>query len=225
MTRIIAGSAKGLVLRVPASGTRPTSERVREALFSRLEHIDMVRDMRVLDLYAGSGALGLEALSRGARQAVLVEKSRPAVAVVRENAKTFGSRVSVQQADVTAFVTGRTPQETDLILIDPPYDLSEEELAKVLDGLVPWLEKDGLIVVERSVRSPEPTWPQGITREDRRVWGETVAWFASFPASVDEALVDDETEEGALPSAPTPAGEVDDPAGQTPRHSHRKEHA
>lgn len=182
MTRIIAGSAKGRVLKVPASGTRPTSERVREALFSRLEHIDMVEGARVLDLYAGSGALGFEALSRGALQVDLVEKSRAACKILQDNARSFGAAARVHQGDVTAFVTARTPQETDLILVDPPYDLPETDLAAVLEGLVAWLEKDGLIVVERSVRSPEPTWPQGIICEDRRVWGETVAWFASFPA-------------------------------------------
>ena len=85
MTRIIAGSAGGTRLDVPGQGTRPTSDRVRESLFGALESMDAIDDARVLDLYAGSGALGLEALSRGARSAVLVERGRPAAAVIRRN--------------------------------------------------------------------------------------------------------------------------------------------
>lgn len=188
MTRIVAGSAKGRVLRVPARGTRPTSERVREALFSRLEHMGVLEGARVLDLYAGTGALGLEALSRGAASAVLVDSSRQATRLVVENVRATGmeGRARAVCSDAAAHLRGRTGVATlggdmDLVLVDPPYDIAADALAEVLDLLGPWLTPDALVAVETSSRAPEPTWPPHLVLEDRRVWGETVVWFAGPP--------------------------------------------
>lgn len=179
MTRIVAGSAGGRSLDVPRTGTRPTSERVREALFSRLDHLGVVRGAVVLDLYAGSGALGLEAASRGARRVTLVEAARPAAALCRKNAARLGlGGVTVVGARVLTHLAG-PPLAADLVLLDPPYDVGEDDLAEVLvrlgDG---WVAPDGVVVIERSRRSPEPAWPAGMTRTDSRTYGDTQVWFA-----------------------------------------------
>ncbi|QWW18908.1 16S rRNA (guanine(966)-N(2))-methyltransferase RsmD [Schaalia sp. 19OD2882] len=186
MTRIVAGSAKGRTLKVPAKGTRPTSERVREALFARLDNWGLVDGAVVLDLYAGSGALGLEALSRGAAQADLVEKSRPAAALLAENVRSLGLPARVHVQDVRTFLASRGGAallggQCGLVLVDPPYDVGEDELAAVLEALGPWLTPDSLVAVERSTRSPEPTWPTHLKLEDRSTWGETAVWFAGPP--------------------------------------------
>lgn len=185
MTRIIAGSAKGRVLKVPAKGTRPTSERVREALFSRLDHMGILEGAKVLDLYAGSGALGLEAASRGARSVELVDNAPAAARVIAENIRSTGLPALCRTASAASFLGARTGAalhgDVDLVLIDPPYDVPEAELAEALDLLGPWLTRDALVVVERSTRSPEPAWPPFLIREDARRWGETAAWFAGPP--------------------------------------------
>lgn len=188
MTRIVAGSAGGRTLKVPPRGTRPTSERVREALFSRLDHMDVLTGSRVLDLFAGSGALGLEAASRGARLVDLVERSRPAAQVADANARStgLGDVARVHATDVRTYLStraGDTPLggDVDVVLLDPPYDLAEDDLTTVLVLLDPWLTPDSLVVVERSSRSPEPDWPAHLNLEERRSWGETVVWFAGPP--------------------------------------------
>ncbi|MBB2974650.1 16S rRNA (guanine966-N2)-methyltransferase [Microbacterium endophyticum] len=181
MTRIISGSAGGIRLDVPAAGTRPTSERVREALFSALDAANAVDGARVLDLYAGSGALGLEALSRGGATATLVERGAPAVSVAQKNASRVsnaaGGHATVHRAAVAKYLEG-SRETFDLVLIDPPYDLAEAELAQVLELLVPRLAADALIVVERGRRSPEPAWPDGVERTRDRAYGDTVMWWA-----------------------------------------------
>src|SRR5215203_6104756 len=184
MTRIIAGTAGGRVLRTPPGpGTRPTSDRVREAVFSALDARDAIRGHRVLDLYAGSGALGLEAASRGAASVVLVESDPRAAAVIRRNAADLHlAGVDVDRSTVLAALDREpTPDEVaDLVLVDPPYSLGEAELAAVLDRLAAgWLAPEGLLVVERSTRSPEPAWPSGIRRFGKpRRYGETTVWLA-----------------------------------------------
>ena len=190
MTRIISGLAGGRRIHTPpGSGTRPTSDRVREALFSRLEHLDVVHQANVLDLYAGSGALGLEAASRGARSVVLVESDRAAVAVIQKNiAELALPAVEVGvRADTVERVLQSEPASgqarCDLVLADPPYDVTDEALANILALLVTheWLSPDALVVVERSARSPEPRWPQGLDGAGERRYGETKMWFADFP--------------------------------------------
>lgn len=187
MTRIISGLAGGRVIRTPSGqSTRPTSDRVREALFSRLEHLDIVSRANVLDLYAGSGALGLEAASRGAASVLLVETDRMAVGVIRQNIADLGlPEVSVRADTVErALLSGPVSDESRFVLVlaDPPYDLGEEAMAGVLQLLVDhrWLSDDALVVVERSARSPEPRWPKGLVGAGERRYGDTKMWFADF---------------------------------------------
>ena len=196
MTRIVAGSVGGRVLQVPRADTRPTSERVREALFSRLEHLDVIAGARVLDLYAGSGALGLEAVSRGAAAVTLVEVARQAADVCRRNVVTLGvgDRVAVAAERAERFVERPPLAPWDLVLIDPPYDLPEADLGTVLRGLVGTLGHGAVVVVERSGRAPEPDWPDGLSRFDARSYGETAVWFAE-PDEAD-AVRDEEREHG-----------------------------
>lgn len=182
VTRIISGQAGGRRLRTPAGGgTRPTSDRVREALFSALESRDAVQGAHVMDLYAGSGALGLEAASRGAASVLLVESDRGAIGVIRANIADVGAAGARVQAGTVEAALDRTPTLAyDLVLADPPYDVDEDSLAAVLDLLLTreWLSPDALVVVERSSRSPEPSWPAGLTLEARKDYGETVLWYA-----------------------------------------------
>jgi 16S rRNA (guanine966-N2)-methyltransferase len=202
MTRIIAGTAGGRTIRTPrGQGTRPTTDRVREALFSRVEALLDLDGARVLDLYAGSGALGLEALSRGAEALVAVERHRPTARLVEQNAALLGfaDRVRVHTGGVDRVLAAgpgsagapgavdRTggPDRTDgpgfhLVLADPPYPLGEQDLARTLAALVRhgWLEPDALVVVERSARSPRPTWPTGLDHLDTRSYGEAALHLA-----------------------------------------------
>lgn len=178
MTRIVAGTAKGRMLKVPAQGTRPTSERVREALFSRIDHLGYLNDVAVLDLYAGSGALGLEAKSRGALYVELVDSSAKAAKLIRENAKTCGFDVVVAPMKAQSWVAQVPNRAFDVVFIDPPYAVTDDDLAGVLEGLVPHVAPDALIVIERSSRSPEPIWPQGWEIDDTRTFGDTCLWFA-----------------------------------------------
>lgn len=186
MTRIISGRAGGRRLQTPTgSGTRPTSDRVREALFSRLEHLDVLSGARVLDLYAGSGALGLEAASRGAGPVLLVESNRAAAKVARANASVTGLTNVQVRADTVERVLAAGPvpgEQVDLVFLDPPYGLAEEDLGGVLLLLVAhrWLAGDALVVVERSTRSPEPLWPPVLESAGERRQGESRMWFADF---------------------------------------------
>ncbi|WP_256792492.1 16S rRNA (guanine(966)-N(2))-methyltransferase RsmD [Terrabacter sp. Ter38] len=189
MTRIISGTAGGRRLQTPpGSSTRPTSDRVREALFSRLEHRGLLEGARVLDLYAGSGALGLEAASRGAAQVLLVESHKAAAKVIRANAAVIGHPDVRVLADTVERALAAGPPagvRMDLVLVDPPYDVSEDALSAVLAALVghQWLARDAFVVVERSSRSPQPTWPEGLELSGEKRYGETAMWFAEPPPS------------------------------------------
>ena len=181
--RIIAGWAGSLPLTAPPSGTRPTSDRVREAIFSALDARDAVRGAAVLDLYAGSGALGLEAVSRGAASATLVDRSAPAGKAMRENlarlrrAHPDGSRPDVRIVVKTVGgYLGSLPadERVGLVFLDPPYDLSEVAVQHDLEALVPHLTPDAVVVLERSSRGPAPrVWPQGLTPDRVRTYGDT----------------------------------------------------
>ncbi|WP_432541321.1 16S rRNA (guanine(966)-N(2))-methyltransferase RsmD [Kineococcus sp. SYSU DK002] len=184
MTRIVAGAAGGRRLKVPpGETTRPTSDRVREALFSALEAAGAVAGARVLDLYAGSGALGLEAASRGAAQVVLVEAARAAAATARANAGAVGlpgvrvvaDRVERFLASPAAAVDGGW----DLVLVDPPYAVASEEVTAVLAALAPLLAPGAVVVVERSSRTAPPAWPEPVTDVRERRYGETTVWVAT----------------------------------------------
>ncbi|MQY18454.1 16S rRNA (guanine(966)-N(2))-methyltransferase RsmD [Nocardia macrotermitis] len=176
MTRIVAGVAGGRRLRVPPAGTRPTSDRVREALFSMLCARMDFDGIRVLDLYAGSGALGLEALSRGASHALLVESDRKAAAVVRGNIADLGLPGAELRPGTVSSVLSTPPAEPyDLVLSDPPYALDAIQITADLTALTTnnWLYPDALVVVERATRSPETTWPPGFSPQRTRRYGET----------------------------------------------------
>lgn len=169
-------------------GTRPTSERVREALFGRLEHLAGLTGATVLDLFAGSGALGFEAASRGATSVISVESDRRASELIKRNARTLGlGAVRVMPFTAQrALATGGAGQ-VDLLLADPPYELSEDDLAEVLRLALPWLAEDALLVVERSARSPEPVWPADVELIGPRRYGDTVMWFAEYVPEGDVA--------------------------------------
>ena len=189
MTRIIAGVAGGRRIETPrGDATRPTSDRVREALFGALQARGVLEGAVVLDLFAGSGALGLEAASRGAARVVLVDNAREAVAVARRNAAGLGlDGVRVVQAPVLRHLAAARPDAgppaeppADLALLDPPYALDERALAGVLEALdAGRLAPGALVVVERDARSPEPAWPAGWTGEGARRYGDTVLWTAT----------------------------------------------
>jgi len=191
MTRIIAGTARGRRLAVPSTGTRPTSDRVREAMFSALDS-DLAADgrawsqIRVLDLFAGSGALALEALSRGALGAVLVEKSRAAAKVASANAEAVGcpgAQVVVRDVWLAAALP---PPEggAGLCFADPPYEWDASDLRELLRGLAAagWLADDAIVVVERPAKDPHSPMPGSWPDARRRAYGDTVLWYGRFVA-------------------------------------------
>lgn len=187
MTRIIAGLARSIALEVPESGTRPTGDRVRESLFAALESADAIRGARVLDLYAGSGALALESISRGAAAADLVEKSARAAAIAQRNAdrvvRSAGSdaQVRVHRESVNAFLRLRGASALfDLVFLDPPYDLDEGALSTALAGVAALLSPDALVVIERASRSPEPGLPDALTMVRSKRYGDTTVWWAEL---------------------------------------------
>ncbi len=192
VTRIIGGSAGGRHLATPrGEATRPTSNRVREALFSALESwFGTWEGVRVLDQYAGSGALGLEACSRGADHALLVEKDRRTAQLVAANARELGlARARVVGGTVRSTLAGRPEAAYDLVLSDPPYPLEDHEVEADLAALVAhgWLADEAMVVVERSRRSPEPRWPAGFGSTRRRKYGETTLWSAVWqPGGTDQ---------------------------------------
>lgn len=198
MSRIIAGAAGGTPLTsVPGSLTRPTTDRVKEALFSRLDAFDVIAGARVLDLYAGSGSLGVESGSRGAQAVELVEADAKASAVCQKNADLINGvlgrkTVAVHRSKVEPFLD-RAPADAtwDLVFLDPPYPLEETALAAVLFKLSPHLAPGAVVVVERSSRSSEPEWPEGMARFAEKKYGETRLWFAEpfVPDAVDAADV------------------------------------
>jgi 16S rRNA (guanine966-N2)-methyltransferase len=187
MTRIIAGAHGGRRLAAPAGTlTRPTADRVREALFSSLGTMTEVAGARFADLYAGSGAVGLEALSRGAAQVLLVESDARAARIIRDNivllrAGAAARLVTGKVATVLASAPEGGPY--DVIFADPPYAVTDAEVAAVQAALVSggWLAEDAVVVFERSSRTEvrgEPLdWVDGITADRSRRYGETTLWY------------------------------------------------
>ncbi len=180
MTRIVGGPHGGRRLRVPpGSATRPTADRTREALFSSLQSLTELVGARFLDLYAGSGAVGLEALSRGAARATLVESDPRAVAVLRANAAALALPAEVVPLPVERFLAGLPPPGDplyDVVVLDPPYSV---DVDPVLLRLLPWVAAGGVVAVERSARTPPPTWPDGLSPERTRRYGDTALWYGS----------------------------------------------
>lgn len=174
MPRIIAGEFRGRRLAAPAENTRPTSDRVREAVFSMLGARTDLAGRRVLDLYAGTGALGLEAVSQGADSAILVESGRKAAAALRVNIATCGAadRVRIAARSVTSYLAVANGPH-DLVFIDPPYDLPAADVEDVLEALVPALSDDAWVVLERSSRSAPVRWPAGLRPVVEKTYGDT----------------------------------------------------
>ena len=183
MTRIIAGRAGSLTLEVPDAGTRPTSDRVRESLFGALESADALRGASVLDLYAGSGALGLEAVSRGAASADLVEKAPRAASVVQRNASRVAKSIGRDAAIRVHRIRGdRVPPRHcagpfDLVFLDPPYDVAETDLTAASSFSRLSLAPDATVILERASRSPEPVLPAGLAHVRDKKYGDTTLWW------------------------------------------------
>ncbi|HET9169064.1 MAG TPA: 16S rRNA (guanine(966)-N(2))-methyltransferase RsmD [Actinospica sp.] len=184
MTRIIAGQARGRRLKTPpGQGTRPTSDRAREGLFSALGSYlgDGMPGIRLIDAYAGSGAVGLEALSRGAAAALLIESDRRAADVIRENLGALGLPGGRLVADRVEKVAAEPcPGEPyDVLFLDPPYALDAKVLAEQIADFDRrgWLAEDALVCVERAARDPEWIWPEGFEALRARAYGEGTLWY------------------------------------------------
>ncbi|WP_163510447.1 16S rRNA (guanine(966)-N(2))-methyltransferase RsmD [Fodinicola acaciae] len=180
MTRIVAGVAGGRRLQVPPGrNTRPTADRTREALFSTLNSLVDLADCSFLDLYAGSGAIGLEAASRGALAVTLVENARPALVTLRQNAASLGLEVTIEATAVERLAASHAPRAYDVVFADPPYALPADDLRKVLTDLREngWLRQNATIVVERSSRDEPWMWPDPLVAVRQRAYGECTLWY------------------------------------------------
>lgn len=191
VTRIIAGTARGIRIDVPEAGTRPTSDRVRESVFGALDSMDAIDGARVLDLYAGSGALGLEAWSRGASSVDFVERSRAAATTLGRNtdvvARTLRSSDAtkgqdppsrVHQTTVRTFLD-RALGPYDLVFTDPPYDLDDAAMTADLIAVAPLLAPDALVIIERARRSSPPELSAaGLALLRQKSYGDTTMWWA-----------------------------------------------
>jgi 16S rRNA (guanine966-N2)-methyltransferase len=185
VSRIIAGLAGSIKLKSAAKATRPTSDRVKESVFAKLESMGAIEGASILDLFAGTGALGLEAASRGATAVTLVERDHGAAAVCAENLKAIHAslqkqghvcEIKLEKQDVKSFAS-RNKSSFDLVFIDPPYDLANEVLELILAQLLSSLNSDALVVVERDSRSPEFKLPEGLTLDSRKNYGDTSVYF------------------------------------------------
>ncbi|WP_314684614.1 16S rRNA (guanine(966)-N(2))-methyltransferase RsmD [Rothia mucilaginosa] len=209
MSRIISGAAGGVRLAsVPGDNTRPTTDRVKESLFSKLESYDIIRGARVLDAFGGSGALGCEALSRGAASVTLLDTYPKAVAVIRKNVAAVekamgrtgtgssgatGSAARVQQSQALTYVKSASGP-WDLVFVDPPYAMPNEQVSELLEALTPKLAEGAVVVVERSSRDAEPVWGEGLYCFSTRQHGETVLYYVE-PDEVEEQAGDESGEE------------------------------
>jgi 16S rRNA (guanine966-N2)-methyltransferase len=189
--RVVAGVAGGRRLAVPPRGTRPTSDRVREALFAALEHDPGLDGANVLDLCAGSGALGLEALSRGSAHALFVESDRRAAGVLRRNVDSIGlPGAVVRVAPAGTVLAGPAERAYDLVLVDPPYDVPDAEVAGWLVAAAAhgWLAAGAVVVVERSARGAPFPWPPPLRALRERRYGETTLFLGELAGPVTWAV-------------------------------------
>ena len=184
MTRIIGGLVGSRKLASPAKSTRPTSDRIRESIFNSLESKGALQKASVLDLYAGTGALGLEALSRGATSALLVESNKQAAAVCIQNSRLIQDALSDEDHEVVAkvqilpvqkFLEGNS-QVFDLVFIDPPYEITNLEVEKNLESLRGALSKEAVVLVERSARA-EAISPIGYELLETKNFGDTAVYW------------------------------------------------
>jgi 16S rRNA (guanine966-N2)-methyltransferase len=183
MSRIVAGRLGGRRLAVPPGrDVRPTSDRAREALFGTVGSMLDLTGARVLDLYAGSGAVGLEALSRGAAHALLVEADARAAATITANIQTLGLTASATlvRDKVERFLDGAPPGGTtyDLVFADPPYALPDAAVAALLERVgSAWVSEDAVVVIERASRGAGPAWPASLRPTKQRRYGEGTLWY------------------------------------------------
>jgi 16S rRNA (guanine966-N2)-methyltransferase len=186
MTRIIGGVAGSRKLESPAKATRPTSDRIRESIFSMLDARLLLEDAKVLDLYAGTGALALEAISRGAALAHMVERDGKAAAVCVANAKIVQKVMVEELAEVetkvinkavSSFLSTPTSDGYTLVFIDPPYEVTNEEITSNLTALLPILAADAVVVVERSSRTPKFDLPAGYESGEEKHYGDTAVFW------------------------------------------------
>jgi 16S rRNA (guanine966-N2)-methyltransferase len=182
VTRIVAGTVGGRILKVPQRGTRPTTELVREALFNALDAAGGLDGARVLDLYAGSGALGLEALSRGAAEAVFVESDRNASEILKGNIRALGftAATQIRRATVRSVLDGGTDTPFDLVLADPPFALDAADFDAALAALPVggWTEPGSTVIVERPNQAAEPVWHPPLFATRSKEYGQAALFWA-----------------------------------------------
>ncbi|PKV00363.1 DNA methyltransferase [Bifidobacterium pseudolongum subsp. pseudolongum] len=201
---VITGRFKGMPLATPRAETRPTTDRTKEALFSRLESHGLLQDARVLDLFGGTGALGIEALSRGAHELVVVESSAQAAQLIAQTLTALrryagwqeGMGARVVHAKAERYAAKAKPGEPfDLVLIDPPYAFASADCERLLRDLTArgLVARFGAIVLERSTRTAPPAAPEGWVMIDRRDYGETAVY--TFRSQEYEQIVREQSEE------------------------------
>ncbi|MEY4961596.1 MAG: rRNA ((966)-N(2))-methyltransferase RsmD [Actinomycetota bacterium] len=185
MSRIISGLAGSIKLKAAAKSTRPTSDRVKESLFAKLENLGALDGAKVLDLYAGSGALGLEAASRGAAEVILVERDKAAAEVIKENlrlaSKALGPQtlLTLQTKEVKKFLS-QLAASYSLVFMDPPYELANQEISDNLEALTQNLDSGALVVVERSSRSDDFPLPERFSVLEKKSYGDTAVLLLEF---------------------------------------------
>lgn len=188
MTRIIAGAIGSLQLKPAAKATRPTSDRVKESLFAKLDAMGAIEGARVLDLFAGTGALGLESASRGATSIELVERDRNAFGLLEQNVKSsltsfekqgISNKIQAHNLDAQRFLKSATAG-FDLVFIDPPYDFPNCELEQLVLAVADLLSQEGLVVVERSIRSEELVI-ESLELQSSKTYGDTAVWIYEKP--------------------------------------------
>lgn len=184
MTRIIAGAIGSLQLKPAAKATRPTSDRVKESLFAKLDAMGVIEGARVLDLFAGTGALGLESASRGAVSVTLIERDRKAFELLQQNVKSAKSALEKQGLDaeisprnvsVQRFLTD-TQETFDLVFLDPPYEIEQQIIHQAFEALSRCLSENSLLVFERSSRVPL-NLPSNFRLIVEKSFGDTVVMF------------------------------------------------
>jgi 16S rRNA (guanine966-N2)-methyltransferase len=188
VTRIIAGAIGSLQLKPAAKATRPTSDRVKESLFAKLDAMGVIEDAKVLDLFAGTGALGLESASRGAAAVELVERDRNAFGLLEQNVKSslssfekqgISTKIQAHNVDAQRYLKSATAG-FDLVFIDPPYDFPNAEIEQLLIAISDFLSEEGLVVVERSSRS-EQLEIETLELQSSKTYGDTAVWIFEKP--------------------------------------------